>query len=297
MPGPVLHPKCSICINKPIKRSIYCIRCRPLVATKAESLKRRTALIEDYDESVDAFRCRWSGAVLDTDDRSGPFSLCFDHLIPRKSSALATSSLLFNSLKTDLGPDEFLLLTGDLARHRNGTPFNKDVVPFLYWAEAVRLLVPPMPGRRVLDVEYTSALRSACDICGKPSFPHSIFCPLCRRFVFWGGHDHGPRVRALKLSWNPALGGFVCHYTGVLLGTANPKDPWYMTFDHCTPGNDKTQAMAASWVNAMKTSLSESEFWAVIMEYDRYLREGGDFNQNIVKFSYWGRPVKGRAVA
>jgi hypothetical protein len=289
--------KCSVCIRQAVFRSIYCQRCRPLVATKAESVKRQAALIEDYDESIDAFRCRWSGAVLDTVNRSAPFSLCFDHLIPRKSSVLDTSSMLFNSMKSDLGPDEFPRASRELVRHRNGSPFNRDIVRFRYWAERVLLLAPPLLGRRALRLEYTSVLHSGCDICGKPSYPHSIYCPLCRRFVFWGGKDHIPRVKALKQAWRPELGGFVCYYTGVLLDTSDPRSPWYMTFEHRTPGKDDTQVMAASWVNAMKTSLTESEFWAVMMEYDRYLREGGEFNRNIVKFSYWNRAVKGRVVA
>ncbi len=288
--------KCSICIRQAIPRSIYCPRCRPLVATKAESAKRQAALIEGYDETIDAFRCRWSGVVLDTVSRSAPFSLCFDHLIPRKTSVLDTSSMLFNSMKSDLGPDEFPPAVKELALRRTGSTFNKNVVKFAYWEERALLLAPPLLPRRVLPEERTSLLHSKCDICGRPTFPHSIYCPLCRRFVFWGGHDHVPRVKALKQAWNPALGGFVCYYTGVPLDTSDTKSPWYMTFEHRIPGDDRTQVMAASWVNAMKSALSEDEFWSVIMEYDRYLREGGEFNKNIVKFRYWNGARRGRIV-
>ena len=37
----------------------------------------------------------------------------------------------------------------------------------------------------------------------------------------------------------------------------------------------------------MKTALSDSEFWAVVMEYDRYMREGGEFDRHVVDFEYW----------
>jgi hypothetical protein len=297
MPSIPLAVKCAICIRQAIPRSIYCQRCRPLVATKADSVKREKALIEGYDESIDGFRCRWCGVVLDTVNRAGPFSLCFDHLIPQKWSALDPSSMLMNSMKSDLGPDEYPLLTGELARHHNGSPFNRDIVKFMYWNKQVRLPAQSLPSRGVLRLEYTSALQTTCDICGRPSFPHSIYCPTCRRLVFWGGKEHLPRVRALKLAWCPELGCFICYYTGIPLNITDPKDPWYTTFEHRIPGLDETQVMSASWVNAMKTALSEDEFWAVIMEYDRYLREGGEFNKNIVEFRHWNRAVKGRVVA
>jgi hypothetical protein len=169
--------KCSICIHDAVLRSIYCPRCRPLVATKSESKKRAEALIEDYDESIDAFRCRWFGIVLDTNDRSGPRALCFDHLIPRKTSKLATSSMLANSMKSDLGPEEFPIAMGELARHREGASFNKGVIGFLYWAERPVPLAAPLPPGLLFSGERTRAVISDCDICGDPTVPHSIFCP------------------------------------------------------------------------------------------------------------------------
>jgi hypothetical protein len=289
--------KCSICPHDALLRSIYCPRCRPLVATKAESAKRQVALKQDYDGQIDAFRCRWTTLVLDTNDRCGPLSLCFDHIFPLKSSALATSSMLANSMKSSLGPNEFPIAIKHLALHHEGQPFDKDIIGFIYWAEQPIRLAAPFPGRALHPEEITRAVVSSCDICGQPSFPHSIYCPTCRRFVFWGGHDHRPRVRALKMAWDPVLKGFVCYYTGVLLNLTDPRNPWYMTFDHRIPGNDNTQVMAASWVNAMKTALSEAEFWAVIMEFARFLKEGGEFNRNVVRFRYWNRAMKGRIVA
>jgi len=281
--------KCDICPHDAILRSIYCPRCRPLVATKAESKKRAAALIQDYDGQIDGFRCRWTKLVLDTNDRYGPLSLCFDHIIPRKSSALATSSILANSMKSDLGPEEFPLAIKHLALHHAGQPFDRDIIGFIYWAEQPIRLAAPLLGRALFPAERTSAAISKCDICSEPSFPHSIYCPRCRRFVFWGGHDHLPRVKALKMAWWPELRGFLCYYTGVLLNLMDPRNPWYMTYDHRIPGNDRTQVMAASWINSMKTSLSETEFWAVIKELARYLAEGGEFNRKVVRFKYWNR--------
>ena len=255
------------------------------------------AIIEDYDEALDAFRCRWFGVVLDTRNRSGPMSLCFDHLIPRKTSRLATSSMLANSMKSDLGPEEFPPVLLELARHKKGAPFNKDIIRFLYWAERPLPLGAPLPPGLIFLQERTRAVISECDICGDPSYPDSIYCPRCRRFVFSGGHDHLPRVRALKRAWDPILRAFICYYTGIPLDFTNPKNPWHMTMEHRTPKNDNSQVVAASWVNAVKTALSEHEFWAVIMEYDRWKREGGQFNGNVVKYRYWNRAVRSRIVA
>jgi hypothetical protein len=39
----------------------------------------------------------------------------------------------------------------------------------------------------------------------------------------------------------------------------------------------------------MKTALSEGVFWKVVIEYERYLREGGEFDKEIVGFRYWRR--------
>ena len=39
----------------------------------------------------------------------------------------------------------------------------------------------------------------------------------------------------------------------------------------------------------MKTALPEDEFWAVVTEYNRYLREGGEFDSDVVEFGYWRR--------
>ena len=199
-------------------------------------------------------------------------------------------------MKSALGPDEFPVAIKHLALHHEGQSFDRDIIGFIYWAEQPIRLAAPFLGRSLFPAERTSALTSNCDICGQPSFPHSIYCPACRRFVFWGGLDHRPRVRALKMAWDPILKGFLCYYTGVLLNLTDPRSPWYMTFEHRIPGDDRTQVMAASWVNSMKTAMSEKEFWLIIKEFARYLTEGGEFNRNAIKLRYWNRAIKGRIV-
>ena len=38
-----------------------------------------------------------------------------------------------------------------------------------------------------------------------------------------------------------------------------------------------------------KTALSGGEFWKVVGEYERCLREGGEFDRDVVEFKYWRR--------
>ena len=58
---------------------------------------------------------------------------------------------------------------------------------------------------------------------------------------------------------------------------------------HARPTNAGTLVVAAWRVNAMKTALSKTEFRKVVVEYDRYLREGGEFDKEVVEFRYWRR--------
>jgi hypothetical protein len=236
------------------------------------------------------------GVILDTKNRDRPMSLCFDHITPRKTSKLATTSMLGNSMKSDLGGEEFEPAMLELGRHRTGAPFNKDIIKFLYWVERPVPLEAPLPPV-LFAAERARTAVTECEICDDPPFPRSIFCPRCRRFVFSGGHDHRPRVRALKWAWDPVLRMFICYYTGIPLDITNPRSPWYLTLEHRTPGNEWSQVVAASWVNAVKTALSEHEFWKIILEYARWKREGGEFNAKIVKYRYWNRTIKGRIVA
>jgi len=39
----------------------------------------------------------------------------------------------------------------------------------------------------------------------------------------------------------------------------------------------------------MKTGLPEGESWKVVVEYDRFLRAGGEFDREVVGFEHWRR--------
>jgi len=130
-----------------------------------------------------------------------------------------------------------------------------------------------------------------CVVCGHATVPYSIYCPRCRWYVFWHGSGHRAYARALREAYDPNADGFVCQYTGVLLDSEMGR-PWSLNFDHVVPGDDSKFAVAAWWVNLMKTDLGAEELWKVVGELDRCWREGGEFDKEICEFRYWRRTRK-----
>jgi hypothetical protein len=250
-------------------------------------MKRRPALRMAYDRSADGFRCHWCGVLLEEEDYDDPFHLCFDHLIPEKTSELVVSSQLFNRMKDQLAPEEFPLAFRELAAHRAGRSFDRDLLKFRYWSR--RVPSPPEEGRHPHRGALTLVSVEECVICGGEPVPWSYYCPRCRRLVLMHSIAQRHYARAMKEAWSGEEEGFVCNYTGVRLDDDDPGSPWYLSFDHGVPGDVRTLVVAAWWVNAMKNALSEEEFWKVVEEYDRYLREGGEFDRDVVGFSYWSK--------
>ena len=252
---------------------------------RKEQLKRRAAMREAYDPAHDAYRDHWSGVILDGKDRTDPFHMGFDHLYPVRSSRLVVCSELSNFVKTELGPDEFRLAVAELTAHHNGRPFRRDLINFEYWD--IKAPAPPSPGRRLRREELTSVNVEECIVCGRPPRPRSYCCERCRRFVYWRGYDRKQHARAMREAWSAEEDAFICWYTGARVVDDDPMSPWYLTFDHRVPGRAGSIVVAAAWVNAMKTALSEREFWAVVGEYDNFLNGGGEFDREVVEFRYW----------
>ena len=279
--------RCYVCGKETHPRQRYCDRCRIFVTDTKEQMKRRAALREAYDQDHDGFRCHWSGILLDEIDRDGPFSLCFDHLVPVRTSKLVVSSALFNLMKCELTDEEFLLAIKELADHLRGQEFDKNLIKFTHWN--VKAPSPTGPGRRPGNKGLGKVNVPECIICGRPPLHWSYYCSRCRPFVVMHPHAKRLHARAMREAWSKEQDGFCCHYTGVRLNERDTRSPWFLSFDHGIPGDDQTLVVAAFWVNAMKTALSEAEFWAVVLEYDRYLREGGEFDRDVAEFRYWKR--------
>jgi hypothetical protein len=99
----------------------------------------------------------------------------------------------------------------------------------------------------------------------------------------------------MKQAWDPKVGAFICQYTGVPIEDGDASSPWYLSFDHATPGDPESIVACAAWVNSMKSALTREEFWKVVVEYDRYLREGGEFDRDVVEFDYWRKARRATA--
>jgi len=282
---------CSVCHRPTISPwSPYCARCRGHLHDRPENAKRLTALVAAYDPALDGFRCAYSGAPLEEEDQADPFYLYFDHEVPRRSSELVASAAVFNAMKSELSGDEFRAAVRELARHHGGKPFRKGAVSFEWWTEKAP---PTRPGPRPRRGERADAAVSECVVCGNTTVEYSIYCPRCRWYVNWHGHGMPRYAKALREAYDAKADGFRCQYTGVLLDPEMGR-PWSLNFDHVVPGDDSEFAVAAWWVNLVKTDLGVDEFWKVVGELDRCWRDGGVFDRNICEFKYWRRVRSGK---
>jgi hypothetical protein len=272
---------CLVC-SRPSTRS-YCDRCSRLLGIRHDSTKRRLALREAYDRDLDAFRCHWSRVPLDERDPRDPFHISFDHFYPVRSSRLVASSELLNSMKFELGPEEFPAAVRELAAHHGGRPFDRDAVKFEWWGRRAPAWPRPRGGL---------SLTGGCAVCGDARLARSRHCPRCYGIIGARHHDYVARARALGEAWSPGERRFLCHFTGVGLEEEDNGSPWLITFGRRVPGDDGTMVAAAWWVNRMKEGLSEEEFWSVVGELDECWREGREFERGVCEFKYWRRRAR-----
>ena len=272
--------RCLVCSNPSLPGRWYCARCYPYFVNRHDNLKRRVALREAYDPDLDGFRCRYTRVPLEETDARDPFHLTVDHLVPVRSSRLVATSELLNSMKSELGPEEFPLVVRELSRHHAGRPFRRDVVAFEWWGRRM----PPQP-----ESGGAVAPAGACEVCGGPRTEGRDLCRRCYDIVRAGHTDFRARARALKEAWSPEEGRFLCHFTGAWLEVEDVGSPWYVAFGHRVPGDDATLVAGAWWVTRMKEGLEEGELWLVVGELDACWREGREFERDVVEFKYWRR--------
>jgi len=277
---PIPAPRsCTICTIPVGRRKFLCPRCKLVLGNRFHHKLLVPALRDALDRSINRFRCRYSGAVLEeTGDPYNPWYLTADHVIPGKDE-IAISAFLINDMKTDLTAEEFLTVVPALDDTLLGiAPFDKNIIAFRTWNRVAPILAAP----RLLALwEMARAQTIACTVCGRPPFPGSIYCPTCRGIIYqrW---EIAARAFALKRSWNPLLQAYTCYYTGAILDVLDPNSPWFIVFDHLIPGQKGNVVACAAWVNAMKTYLTESEFRAVIHSLAGHIRHGTPFDTSLV---------------
>ena len=272
---------CIVCHLPTAHNSIYCPRHRKfgrLAADNQSLLAIRDAMVEGWRKDLDGFVCRYSGVLLDELTPKSPWYVSFDHIVPGQPR-LATTAYLFNWMKNALTGDEFTTVVPELGDHfENGKPFNKSIIPFACWNHSIKFhtLLP----RRVAPWEFPSRGVLDCVVCHGPLFPRSMYCARCRRFITTERDDAARRI-AMIIAWCKEQNGFLCRYTGVKVDELDFRSPWYLNFDHITPGR-KDLVVAASWVNRMKSCLTEPEFRAVIKSLAGHIRNGTPFDTGVV---------------
>lgn len=176
-------------------------------------------------------------------------------------------------------------------------------------------MVPEMPPAIRQGTQGAPDICPMCDV--RPHIEHSIYCRECGKFLL---HKPEASARAVAMvrvrSKNPP--GFRCYYTGRLLELYDTKSPYYASFDHRTPGKkgdrrspDLPQGflrangkgakraegdlvMCARWVNSVKGTMTEEEFWPVVLALDDYHFKGIPFPIELARLKHWhgNAPVK-----
>jgi len=129
-------------------------------------------------------------------------------------------------------------------------------------------------------------MTDTCYICCGVVPPRHRYCARCYGHIYKRLEEKA-RAIALKAAWDPIRKGFRCYYTDVILDENDLNSPWYLTFDHRTPGKKGDLVVCAAWVNLMKNRLSEQEFRAVIIELARCRAAGDMFDMAVAEFKYW----------
>ena len=278
----VTKPKlCVICEQPRLPRTDYCPRCKKLIGNK-DKWARRLALIAAWNKILGGFVCSYTGVKLEESDTSNPWYLSFDHYIPRKRDTIVVCAAFVNNMKSNLSGDEFWAIVMEFDRHRKGAPFDPDIVKFQYWTrKAFAEPRPKLTGRSMRLVKV-----DACVICGHPPARYSLYCSRCgRRRPF-----QEKRLQPMKDAWNKEQDAFLDYYVGVKLDNINLDSPYYMVFDHRIPRKKGDLVVTSMLVNALKTDLSEEEFYLVMNELARH-HEGKPFDKAVIRFEYWKRPV------
>ena len=102
----------------------------------------------------------------------------------------------------------------------------------------------------------------ACMVCGVLHDPQAKWCASCSKILGRNDtrakHNKNARLAALKRAWRGSA--FYCEITGWKLTTTDRESPFYLTWEHLTPGNEKKVVVAAALVNRMKANLTLGQF-------------------------------------
>jgi len=81
------------------------------------------------------------------------------------------------------------------------------------------------------------------------------------------------RLRAMRKQYDEVNDVFRCHYTGIRLD-GDKGSRRYATWEHLTPRNQSSVALAADLVNKMKANLTDDEFRVMVRALAASFDEG-----------------------
>ena len=100
-----------------------------------------------------------------------------------------------------------------------------------------------------------------CDLCGKRTIsPKSNHCRRCAHFTYCMNQRRIHKDAVKRIEDHVRRNGFVCEYTVIKLNLTDPKDPFYFSFDHMIPGDDRTVKLTFALLNEMKSDMTFEEF-------------------------------------
>lgn len=82
----------------------------------------------------------------------------------------------------------------------------------------------------------------------------------------------------MRRQWDPEVGAFRCHYTGVPLDDQSGSRR-YATWEHLTPGDESNVVLVADLVNRMKSDMTDAEFRAIVKALARHF-DGDNFDHS-----------------
>ena len=131
-----IEKSCEVCSAAIHPQAKLCKRCKKIIdrvdmRKKPDKAARIAALIRAWDG--EAFRCYYSGIVLDEIDHRNPRYLTFDHRIPRKEDDLVVASACINDMKSDLTEKEFRDMVISLSKKFEGGQFDGNAFDLEHW--------------------------------------------------------------------------------------------------------------------------------------------------------------------
>lgn len=85
---------------------------------------RFDAMCSQWDRSIGAFRCYYTGLALTGPPGSRRYAT-WEHVTPGESSRVALVADIVNKMKNDMDEEEFKTIVRALARHFDGAPFEE----------------------------------------------------------------------------------------------------------------------------------------------------------------------------